>query len=241
MSKYTTGELAKKCGVTVRTVQYYDSRNILCPTALSEGGRRLYSEEDLKKMKVICFLRDLGLPLGSIAQLLAEEHPENVIDLILQQQESLLRDEIAERQEKLQKVEGLKKELRSVERFTVESIGDIAYAMENKKKLRRVRAVMLFVGIPLEVIEWATFIYALISGIWWPYLLGMCILVAGSAWMVHYYYRNVKYICPECHAVFRPSFWEMFWARHTPSTRKLTCTCCGHKGFCVEVYGGEEP
>ena len=41
MSKYTTGEIAKLCGVSVRTVQYYDSRNILVPSALSEGGRRL--------------------------------------------------------------------------------------------------------------------------------------------------------------------------------------------------------
>ena len=48
MSIYTTGEIAKLCGVTVRTVQYYDSRSILVPSALSEGGRRLYSEEDLK-------------------------------------------------------------------------------------------------------------------------------------------------------------------------------------------------
>ena len=47
MSKYTTGELAKLCGVTVRTVQYYDSRGILIPSELSEGGRRLYSEDDL--------------------------------------------------------------------------------------------------------------------------------------------------------------------------------------------------
>ena len=37
MSTYTTGELAKLCGVTVRTVQYYDSRGILAPTELSEG------------------------------------------------------------------------------------------------------------------------------------------------------------------------------------------------------------
>ena len=240
MSKYTTGELAKLCGVTVRTVQYYDSRNILCPTELSEGGRRLYSEEDLKKMKVICFLRDLGLPLNAIAQLLSEEHPEQVIDLILQQQETQLRQEIGERQEKLQKLEGLQRELRSVERFSVESIGDIAYAMENKKKLRRVRAVMLFVGIPLEVIEWATLIYALNSGIWWPFLAGLAAVVLGSAWMVWYYYKNVKYICPACHTVFRPSFWQMFWAPHTPNTRRLSCTACGHKGFCVEVYGGED-
>ena len=240
MSKYTTGELAKLCGVTVRTVQYYDSRGILCPTELSEGGRRLYSEEDLKKMRVICFLRDLGLPLNAIAQLLSEEHPEQVIDLILQQQEAQLRQEIGERQEKLQKLEGLQRELRSVERFSVESIGDIAYAMENKKKLRRVRAVMLFVGIPLEVIEWATLIYAVTHGIWWPFLLGLTAVILGSAWMVWYYYKNVKYICPACHTVFRPSFWQMFWAPHTPNTRRLTCTACGHKGFCVEVYGGED-
>ena len=52
MSKFTTGELAKLCGVTVRTVQYYDTRGILIPSELSEGGRRLYSEYDLKRMKI---------------------------------------------------------------------------------------------------------------------------------------------------------------------------------------------
>ena len=60
MSKYTTGEIAKLCGVTVRTVQYYDSRNILVPSELSEGGRRLYSEADVQKLRVICFLRNIG-------------------------------------------------------------------------------------------------------------------------------------------------------------------------------------
>ena len=60
MSKYTTGDLAKLCSVTVRTVQYYDARGILIPSELSEGGRRLYSEDDLKRMKIICFLRSLS-------------------------------------------------------------------------------------------------------------------------------------------------------------------------------------
>lgn len=45
MSKYTTGEIAKLCGVSVRTVQYYDTRGILTPSELTEGGRRLYSED----------------------------------------------------------------------------------------------------------------------------------------------------------------------------------------------------
>ena len=41
MSKYTTGEIAKLCGVTVRTVQYYDKRGILVPSELSEGGKTM--------------------------------------------------------------------------------------------------------------------------------------------------------------------------------------------------------
>ena len=39
MSQYTTGELAKECGITVRTVQFYDQKGILVPSALTEGGR----------------------------------------------------------------------------------------------------------------------------------------------------------------------------------------------------------
>ena len=82
MSKYTTGELAKLCGVTVRTVQYYDARGILVPSELSEGGRRLYSEDDLKRMKIICFLRELGLSIDSIGQLLSEEDLDLICNYI---------------------------------------------------------------------------------------------------------------------------------------------------------------
>ena len=105
MSKYTTGEIAKLCGVTVRTVQYYDSRGILVTTEMTEGGRRLYSEDDLKRMKIICFLRGLGLPIDSISQILSEDDPGSVISLLLEQQEQALKQEMEERQERLAKLE----------------------------------------------------------------------------------------------------------------------------------------
>ena len=104
MSKYTTGEIAKLCDVSVRTVQYYDTRGILTPSALSEGGRRLYSEDDLKRMRIICFLRDMGISINSIAALFQEEHPEKVIGLLIEQQESVLSNEISEKKEKLEKL-----------------------------------------------------------------------------------------------------------------------------------------
>ena len=239
MSKYTTGEMAKLAGVSVRTVQYYDNRGILSPSELSEGGRRLYTEEDLRRLKVICFLRGVDLPINAIAQLLAEENPENVISILLQQQEEALREELREREEKLQILESLKQELKSVEHFSVESIGDIAYRMEHKKKLRRVHAVMLAVGIPLELIEIATLLLWIFRGIWWPFALGLAVEIAGAVFITRYYFSRVAYICPECHEVFRPKFREAFWANHTPRTRRLTCPHCGHKGFCVETWAGK--
>ena len=96
MSKYTTGEIAKLCGVSVRTVQYYDTRNILTPSELTEGGRRLYSEEDLKRMKIICFLRDAGISINSIGELLSEHDPGSVISVLLEQQENILKEEKSE-------------------------------------------------------------------------------------------------------------------------------------------------
>ena len=239
MSKYTTGEIAKLCGVSVRTVQYYDTRGVLMPSELSEGGRRLYSEEDLGKMKVICFLRELDVPLGSIAQLMKEDDPASVISILIEQQVKSLASEIRQKQEQLDKLSALKKGLRKIENFSVESIIDIASIMENKKKLRKVRITMLAVGILAELIEIGTLVLGIAKGVWWPFAIGMAIVVAAAVWISIYYFKKVSYICPTCHAVFRPNLKEAFFANHTPTTRKLTCPHCAHKGFCVETYNDE--
>ena len=233
MSKYTTGEMAKLCGVTVRTVQYYDTRGILVPSALSEGGRRLYSEDDVKRMKIICFLRELDLPIDAIAQILKEEHPEKVIELLIAQQETALSTEIAEKKEKLEKLHDLKSGLKSQTAFSLETIGDIAIQMEGKEKLRKMRWMMILTGIPVTALQWFSIIFWIAKGIWWPFIVWVLVAIPWAIVVSRYYFRHVKYICPECHEVFRPTLKEAFWANHTPTARRLTCTACGHKGFCV--------
>lgn len=240
MSKYTTGEIAKLCGVSVRTVQYYDSRNILVPSNLSEGGRRLYSEDDLKKMKIICFLREIGLPIKSIGELLSEKDPGSVISILLDQQEQTLHEELNERQTKLNMLEQLKRELKSIDNFSVESIGDIAYIMTNRKKLHKLRLFLVSVGIVMDLIEVVTAVFWFKTGVWWPFAAGMCIVVALGVWISIYYFRHVAYICPQCHEIFKPTFKEALFAYHTPRTRKLTCPKCSHRGHCVETYGEED-
>ena len=235
MSKYTTGEVAKLCNVSVRTVQYYDTRGILVPAELSEGGRRLYSEEDVKKMKVICFLRELGLPINSIGELLSEEDPGSVIALLLEQQEQMLREEISERQTKLDLLEDLRRGLKNVEHFSVESIGDVAKIMSNKQKLRKIRSTILLTGIPVTLLQWVSILLWIFTGIWWLFVVWACAAIPYGIVISRYYFKNVAYICPQCHEVFKPTFKEAFFALHTPNARKLTCPHCGHKGYCVET------
>ena len=239
MSQYTTGEIAKACGVTVRTVQFYDQKGILIPSALSEGGRRLYSEDDLKKMKIICFLRDTGLSLDTIGQLMKEEDPGSVISILLGQQEQVLLSEITERREKLNRLEELKKGIKSASSFSVETIGDIATIMEGKKKLNAMHRNMLLTGLPLSLLQIAAILLWVFKGIWWPFVLWVLVAVPWAILWSRYYYRHAAYICPQCHEVFRPAFKEAFFANHTPTTRKLTCVKCGHHGFCVETWGGD--
>ncbi|MBO5006478.1 MAG: MerR family transcriptional regulator [Clostridia bacterium] len=240
MSKYTTGEVAKLCGVSVRTVQYYDDRGILIPTELSEGGRRLYSEEDLKRMRIICFLREAGLPINSISALFAEEKPENIISILLDEQEESLRKEILERQARLVLLDGIKQELKEMEHFSVESIGDIAHIMKQKNKLTKMRWTMLLTGIPVTALQWTSIILWITNGLWWLFVVWACIAVPWGIAVSVYYFEHVAYICPECHEIFKPKIKEAFWAYHTPKMRRLTCPKCGRKGLCVEVYAGKE-
>ena len=240
MSKYTTGELAKLCGISVRTVQYYDTRGIICPSELSEGGRRLYTDDDLAKMKTICFLRELDLPLDSIGKIMKEKNSGEVISLILSEQAAALKDEIAEKQKSLEKLEYLDKAIKNSESFSPLSIGDVANTVQGKDKLTSLHFSLLIFGLPITILEWVSVILWITTGEWWLFALYLAAGIPFGIWISSYYFHRVAYICPECHKIFKPSFKEAFFANHTPTARKLTCTHCGKKSFCVEIYRKEK-
>jgi DNA-binding transcriptional MerR regulator len=66
------GELAKRSGLTVRTLHHYDSIGLLRPSGRSDGGYRLYNPDDVARLHGIQALRGLGLPLEEIGQLLGD-------------------------------------------------------------------------------------------------------------------------------------------------------------------------
>ena len=67
---WRVGDLARATGLTVRTLHHYDEIGLLTPADRSEGGHRLYDEQDVQRLYRIRLLRRLGLPLHQIAQAL---------------------------------------------------------------------------------------------------------------------------------------------------------------------------
>ena len=136
MSLYTTGELAKKCNVSVRTIQYYDERGILVPTDLTEGGRRLFSEEDVATLETICFLRDLDISIKDIAEILESEESKKVIELLLDEQEKNIRADVKKKTKQLENIKGIRSSLASFKDGSQKTIHDISSIMEEKRKAK---------------------------------------------------------------------------------------------------------
>jgi DNA-binding transcriptional MerR regulator/DNA-directed RNA polymerase subunit RPC12/RpoP len=239
MSKYTTGELAKLCDVSLRTVQFYDTKGLLHPTELTEGGRRLYSDEDLKKLHLICMLKALGLSLVSIKGILDSQAPNKVLLLLLDEQSRLIEAEIKDRKGQKEAIKIIRENILNAETISASSINDIDQIMNRKRKPRKTYAFMLIFGIVMDIIEIGTLLLWIVKGVWLPFVICIPVVITIGYLITRMYYRNTAYICPECNAKFRPTFGNFVFSKHTPKTRKLKCTACGYAGYCVETFADE--
>ena len=70
---YTVSAAAELVGVSVRTLHHYDQIGLARPSSRSTAGYRLYSDADLQVLNRVVFYRELGLELGEIADLLADQ------------------------------------------------------------------------------------------------------------------------------------------------------------------------
>jgi len=64
------GALAERTGMSLRTLRHYDETGLLKPSGRSEGGFRLYTDEDLARLLVIRRMKPLGFSLDEMADLL---------------------------------------------------------------------------------------------------------------------------------------------------------------------------
>lgn len=68
---YRIGELAKLADVTPDTIRYYEKQQMMAHDVRTEGGFRLYTENDLQRLRFIRYARQLGFTLEAIRELLS--------------------------------------------------------------------------------------------------------------------------------------------------------------------------
>lgn len=96
------GEVTERTELSFRTLRHYDEIGLVTPSARTEGGFRLYTEADVARILLIRRMKPLGFTLDEMRELL------DVVDALavspnddLRKRLDAIRDETAERREKL--------------------------------------------------------------------------------------------------------------------------------------------
>lgn len=128
----TVGEVAKRMGVTVRTLQYYDRVGLLPPSGESEGGRRLYTDRDVIRLHQILSLKHLGFSLEEIrAHLVSLDTPEQVAQ-VLAEQEKAVQEKIQSLTETLREIRALRAEVLQMQAVDFKKYADIIVNLQLK-------------------------------------------------------------------------------------------------------------
>lgn len=79
---YTINEVAEKCDLSVHTLRFYDKEGLLPFITRNKSGNREFSEQSLDLIRLICCLKNTGMPIKEIKQyidLVMEGDPTNEV------------------------------------------------------------------------------------------------------------------------------------------------------------------
>lgn len=110
---YQISVFAEKCGVNKETIRYYEKKSLLREPSRTNAGYRIYSDDDIKRVKFIKRLQDLGFSLSEIYKLLGvvdndEIRCKNIFEFV-SKKEIEIQEQIAD----LKRIESMLKDLKS--------------------------------------------------------------------------------------------------------------------------------
>lgn len=79
---WSINEVARMSKVTSRTLRHYDAIGLLTPARVAGNGRRYYDREQLLRLQQILLLRDLGLGLGAIAEVIERQSRTGTVEVL---------------------------------------------------------------------------------------------------------------------------------------------------------------
>jgi DNA-binding transcriptional MerR regulator len=120
MQTWKVGELAKRTGLTVRTLHHYDQVGLLSPSHRTAAGHRLYVEADVARLQQITSLRSLGFPLEEIRDVLNQGRMSAL--QVVQLHAERLREQVKSQQRLVERLDALAEGLRMAETVSAEQL-----------------------------------------------------------------------------------------------------------------------
>jgi MerR family transcriptional regulator, repressor of the yfmOP operon len=113
VGQYRIGELAAKVGLTERTIRYYEELGLLESVKRLDGGVRVYTDDDVRRLKYIGKLKMLGLTLQEMLELerMYQRHRSN--RNVLPRLVELLDAHLATLSDRMNELAALRDEIRS--------------------------------------------------------------------------------------------------------------------------------
>ncbi|MEA1923977.1 MAG: MerR family transcriptional regulator [Pseudomonadota bacterium] len=111
LKRYRIGEIGKLLDLSTRTIRYYEEIGLLNTVKRIEGGRRIFTDEDLRRLRFIKKLKLLGLSLGEMAELENHYNRHRTNKKVLPKVAELLRRHSTEIESRLNELGKLKKEI----------------------------------------------------------------------------------------------------------------------------------
>lgn len=131
--KYKIGEIARKTGVTVRTLRYYDEIGLLVPSGRMHSGYRLYGAEELERLQKILSLKQLGFQLEEIKYCL-EDHDEYNLENILHRQIKQFSVQMEQQKQLYNRLQQLVDHLQSANKISIDNLFKTIKAMKMYEK-----------------------------------------------------------------------------------------------------------
>jgi DNA-binding transcriptional MerR regulator len=132
MDVLKVGQLAKRTGLTVRTLHHYDAIGLLSPSGRTRAGYRLYADADVAKLQRIVALRQLGLSLEEVHRCL--DDPVYSLAHVLRLRVNRMREEAEAQRRLCIRLEALADRLDAMEQVSVDEFLDTIGAMTMHEK-----------------------------------------------------------------------------------------------------------
>lgn len=236
LKEYTTGELANICGVTKRTVQYYDKEKIVVPSKISDGGRRIYTDGDLKRFQLVCLYKKLGLSLHEIKDILESDNQYSIVlDLLNNQQEKMAK-QIHDLKELHDKLVTISNEISVSKTISIKSDEELNNLYMRKKHHNKIgKLTYLLLGCYMIILLLSFRLSSYIDDIYVYFIIFINILLLLI--LIYIHVTQNAYVCPKCHKKFTITFLKDLLTLNNGNKGKyLKCPYCHQKSWIAETY-----